>query len=391
MTQVTGQQYTSTMAQFQRPVDMAKALYKLEPDAAPFTVLLNGIKTSKAAKNSTFSWGNVSPASRFGVTTASANSSVTTIAVDDGTQYGAEWLFSVPRTGELISVTSISTNNLTVERGIGGTTAAPLNSGEQLYILGVAATEGDYSKPARTQLPTQVTNYTEIFKRSVAASGTELSSDDMFDEHEWVRMQKEQGVEHRKDIELQFILGAPGERTSQSSTSSGKRRTTGGVLNYFTSNVQAAGGTLSTATLRTWMQSLFRYGSNERTVFASSKVLAALDSFVEGKLQLRSSDSSFNVSMAQWVFSAGTLNFVKHPLLEGTTLSGYGFAVDWSDNAIAFRYLGGGPGGSRNTKLLENRQANDLDGRQDEYISEVGLQAGKPGVHGVLTGVTGPA
>lgn len=391
MAVVVGQQRTDTVAQFQRVVDMRSRLYKLEPDAAPFTVLLTNIKDKRRAVNSSFSWGNVSPESRFGVTTQSRLSTDTTVTVDDGTQYAAEYLVSVPRTGEVISVSSISTNTLTIERGVGGSTAAAMNNGEQFYILGVAATEGDYSKPPRTVTPTQVTNKTEIFKRSVEASGTELSSSDMFDEHEWVRMQKEQGVEHRKDIELAFILGKPEERTSLSATSSGKRRLTGGLLNYLTLNNQAGGGTLTTATLRTWYRSLFRYGSNKRTIFASAVVLSAVDSFVESKLQLRPSDETYNVSMAQMVTSSGVVNFVKHPLLEGTTLSGYAIAIDWADDALAFRYLNGeGPGPSRDTRLMENVQANDLDGRRDQYLTEAGLQAGKPGVHGVLTGVTGP-
>jgi hypothetical protein len=71
---------------------------------------------------------------------------------------------------EVLQVTAISTNTLTVVRGIGGTTAAALVDTDPLFVIGTAAEEGALSQVARTQNPV-ATNYTQIFKHSVEASG----------------------------------------------------------------------------------------------------------------------------------------------------------------------------------------------------------------------------
>jgi hypothetical protein len=63
----------------------------------------------------------------------------------------------------------------------------------------------------------------------------------------------------------------------------------------------------------------------------------------------------------------GALSLVYHKLLRGTKYGGYGILVDM-DN-VAYRYLANDEM-SRDTKLLTNRQANDQDGRKDEFLSE---------------------
>jgi hypothetical protein len=63
----------------------------------------------------------------------------------------------------------------------------------------------------------------------------------------------------------------------------------------------------------------------------------------------------------------------------------YRILVDM-DN-VAYRYLANDEM-SRDTKLLTNRQANDQDGRKDEFLSECGFQAKLQSTHAVLTGIT---
>jgi hypothetical protein len=53
----------------------------------------------------------------------------------------------------------------------------------------------------------------------------------------------------------------------------------------------------------------------------------------------------------------------------------------------AYRFLAG-EGENRDTKVLPNRQANDLDGRKEEILTEVTLQFGTEKAHAVLSGVT---
>jgi hypothetical protein len=86
----------------------------------------------------------------------------------------------------------------------------------------------------------------------------------------------------------------------------------------------------------------------------------------------------------------GTLNIVKHNLLEGEQ-SGNAYVVDFVAGNVQYRYLdgSGAPGGSRDTRLYTDRQNPGTDGQRDEIISEVGLQCGLPKTGGRLTGVAG--
>ena len=52
---------------------------------------------------------------------------------------------------------------------------------------------------------------------------------------------------------------------------------------------------------------------------------------------------------------------------EVTTYAGYGYLLDL--DGLAYRYLT-----DSDTKLKTNIQANDADGEEDEYISEIGFQ-----------------
>jgi hypothetical protein len=55
---------------------------------------------------------------------------------------------------------------------------------------------------------------------------------------------------------------------------------------------------------------------------------------------------------------------------------------------VKYVYLGGGPGGDRDTHKNENIQENDRDGRKDEFLTECGFKLGQEKKHGKLIGVT---
>jgi hypothetical protein len=65
--------------------------------------------------------------------------------------------------------------------------------------------------------------------------------------------------------------------------------------------------------------------------------------------------------------------------------AGYGLVVDLEN--IKLRYMSG-KDGNRLGMLRTNIQANDADGEEDEYLSELGLQLMLESAHGVLKGVS---
>lgn len=388
MTVQVGQRQTENIAPAQRVIDMAKPILLLEPSANPITTFLGRLEGRKRkCSDPEFSWQEDKLEARYDAVNngSGITNSATTIAVDTGSIFAAEDIVKNPRTGEIVYVSGVSGNNLTVVRGFGSTSGTAMNDNDVLLVIGTAAAEGDTSLPARSENPVKKLNYTQIFKHSVEESGTALSSSNESTPHDWDHQRKKAGIEHRKDIELAFLFGAPGEETVGSDTV----RTTGGLLNFLTQNNQDMGGTMTEAEFGQFMRSGFRYGGDTKVLFAGPLGIDVLNNYSVAKLQTTVGQNKYGVNITQITTGQGTVSIVKHNLLEGY-YAGHMILVDFSDESVAYRYLNGdGPGGSRDTMLLTSREENDRDGKKDEYLSEVGLQAGQADRHGVATGITG--
>ena len=73
---------------------------------------------------------------------------------------------------EVLLVTAVAGNVLTVVRRYGGTPASNLANGQKLTILGNAAVEGADAPPVRLSTRFRQYNYTQIFTTTVEVSGT---------------------------------------------------------------------------------------------------------------------------------------------------------------------------------------------------------------------------
>jgi hypothetical protein len=382
----TGVRTTANVAAEQRAIDMSDPILDLEPDSVPLTVITKKISKS-SAKDVKIQWEESELGARYTQVNNGAGyvSGATSIVVDSGAVAAPKnVIVSVPRTGELMFVTGISTNTWTVTRGFAGSTAAALVDDDPLFVIGSAAEEYSMVPDPVSPNPVNVFNYLQIFRKSMGASGTWMSSDNLTKPLDWKWQSKQLAIEHAKDIEHALLFGRPSAGTG----ADGRPIWTTGGLNYFLANNRlAVGGALTQTNLDTWMLDVCRYGS-VKTLFASGKVMAAINGFAVGKLQIEQGENTYGLRVQQYIGPHGTLNLIRHPLLEGAIYGGYAFAVDMK-RRIEFKYLDGGDGPSRDTKLLTNRQEPGRDGQIDELLTQAGLLLGNPKAHGVLTGVTG--
>jgi len=77
---------------------------------------------------------------------------------------------------ELMRVTSVSTDAVTVARGFGGSTAASHASGAGIRITGAVSVQGAAVGPARTTTKVGKYNYTQIYNQSVTITSTQRST-----------------------------------------------------------------------------------------------------------------------------------------------------------------------------------------------------------------------
>jgi hypothetical protein len=266
--------------------------------------------------------------------------------------------------------------------GVGTGTA--MNSGDELMKVGTAQPENDTSKPARSDVPTKITNNTQIFRTPFEASETLRASGFQLSPNEWDRQQKNHGIEHAIDIESAGLFG----KRSTTNPGSTADRTTAGILAHITTNQTDAGGDLSEAEWNAFLATAFTGatgGSDRKLFLASSTVVGALNKFPASKQQTKNDETTYGMNVTTYNSPFGSIKLIYHRLLRGTKYGGYGIVIDL-DN-VSYRYLANDQQ-SRDTKLLPNRQPNDQDGRKDEFLSECGFQVKLQEAHAVLTGVT---
>jgi hypothetical protein len=377
---LTGAMTTTNVLSDQLAIDLSGEISLLEPSAQPLAVFSRaaGKKRTVATK---FSWLEDVRKPRFDTTAgAVAGTVATAIPVTNPTYYQQWDQVLNSRTGEQLRVDSVAAPNINVTRGI-GSTAAAINSGDELIIIGSAQPENDTSKPARSDVPTKGQNYTQIFRTPMEASESLLASGNQVSPAEWARQNRNKGIEHAIDIEYSFLLG----RKSLTTPGATEDRTTGGVLSFVTTNQTDAGGDLSEAEFNAFMLQAMRYGSRSKLALASGVAVSALNKFPASKQQTRNDETTYGMNVTHYTSPFGSLNLVYHRLLEGSKYGGYLILVDMDE--VKYRYLANDQY-NRDTKVETNIQPRDQDGRKDEVKSEVGLEFGQQRAHAVLTGVT---
>lgn len=109
-------------------------------------------------------------------TTAQALAAATTIAVADGTKFRAGMTASPAASDEVVLITAVSGNNLTVVRGFGSTTAADIASGAVLTIDSVGREENSTAQNDGIFQPDQLENYFQTMDTAVEFSRRALAT-----------------------------------------------------------------------------------------------------------------------------------------------------------------------------------------------------------------------
>ena len=120
-------------------------------------------------------------------------------------------------------------------------------------------------------------------------------------------------------------------------------------------------------------------GAATKYLLASSRWLTEINSWAENKLEYRILDKSIGFAAYEYKSPHGRVMLVHAPILDEFHPD-YAFLTDI--NHADYVYLRG-----RDTKLLSGREANDLDGEQYEFLSDVGIQVEFEQSHSLLKGL----
>lgn len=382
-------------------VDAVDKVFLLEPNEHPLVTLLTNVgrtpngttwKGSGILKaptgNPEFDWFEDYYGGRYAKVSGTYSTGAVTITVT-GAGSSSAYIFTVGdlvknmRTGEVMKVATIaSSTTITVASGgraYGSSAAAAGADGDELYIIGNSNEENSGARNINTTRAGKQLNYTQIFKTTIGASGTANESNTYGGSDMKIQRAKK-ATEHALDIERAFWFG---ERKSTTGANGHPERATGGIHEYITtggSYVQNQGGPITAPDFNTFLREGFTYGSNEKMLFAGGIVLQAITEISRGQLQTKVGDTTYGVSIQQWITPFGKINIVHNPLFIGS-LSGSAYLLDME--CFRYRYMN-----NRDTKLMTNVQAPDVDGEIDQYLTECGLERKQAPRCALLKGVT---
>ena len=280
-----------------------------------------------------------------------------------------------------------------------------LSDCDTILVVGSAFEEGGAMGDARSFKPTKHYNYTQIFRTSLSLSRTAQQTKVRTNPQTYQKMKAEALEMHGIDMELAFWFGKPYETTLNSRPI----RYTGGVFNWIKSNTYAAANNISNYATedtidngayngKTWiatgggidwfnsmLERVFRYGGKERLAVCGNGALLGIQrlAMAHGTFNLERIPNKFGMDIRQWVTPFGTVYLQTHPLWNQQAMMRHRMAL-LEPQAYRYRYI-------QDTKFFPdpdgNNKGNRIDGKNEEWLTECGLEFHHPETHGILDGV----
>jgi len=366
--------------------DVSEQMVLLEPDAAPLFVLTNAAKRKQPTIGPRFEWVEDTEVTLWGYAsqTVDYSSAATNILVSDGTIFGVGDICAVPKAQsssaapEVFLVTAISTNTLTITRGIGGSGADTLPATGSIRVLASAFREDDNVGQQRYTAKTVQISYAQIFKTPVKVTHTAASTKQYGAPQGERKYQLVKAlIRHRSEIEAAGLWS----RASESLALPSSRWTTMGFLSRIATNKTDASTTATITTWNTFSETAFRYGEKQKLLLCAPKVISALNFYSQNKLLTRVGDTVFGVKIARFEMALGEFMLANDYRLgigdvgfsTGNSFSNHAYSIDLP--SVAIRYLqGGGDNLIGDTKLYENILPDGSTTRTDEYRSQLGWE-----------------
>jgi hypothetical protein len=364
---------TNGLAGRQR-IDMGDVIFQLENDKAKLSTRVAQLdKDSAFAQSVHWMSDELNPKADAVNNGAGYASGATTVTVDNGGYFRARDLVKVPRTGEVMLVTAVSSNDLTVTRSAGGTAAAALVDNDPLIILGPAYAQGATLQAARTTVEVDNVNYMQIWRHPFKVTGTHKavgSKGGHYVEDDTATQRRKKMLEHARDINLTAYHG---EKDLTSGTG-----LAGGITERIPSGNIDSTASLTETAFNSALKTMFRYGSGTKTLYCSRQVAGIIDGLLRDRLRYQPGDKTGGNNFTSYQSTHGLVKIVADHALEGGSFDKYAVLMD--EEGCKYRTL-------RDTELLTGRQTPDEDAEVEEYLTEATFVWGNGSTHGLFNSI----
>lgn len=271
-----------------------------------------------------------------------------------------------------------------------------LSDCDRVLIIGNINPEGGEMPTSIAYDPVKWYNYTQIFRTPLSitrtARRTRLRTGDAYKEA------KREALElHSIEMEMAFLFGIKTETTG----ANGKpERTTLGLIpaiktgaaancSYYPTSTEGTGKTWVTAG-ETWMnnklEQIFRYGSQEKLALCGNGVLLGIQSLIRAGADMTFQPGvkvDYGLVVGKWVTTFGTIYLKTHPKFNMEASLRHA-AVITEPRLLKYRFIDDTDFYAQPEKHNEGRGR--IDGTEEEYLTEAGLEYHHPSAMGYLTG-----
>lgn len=393
MAAVAGLRGTGDWGTDERPKNFREGILRFNPNGtAPIFAL-----SSKAGKRTTddpeFAWwseGNVLIRLQINGALASGDTNIVVDSVDPtSTTLGAnlgvathlkngDVLLVEPLTDsatfnhELIRVLEVqSETTFTVQRGVGGTSAASIADNQFLTVISSAYAEGTGVPPAVSRNPIKYSNFIQIFKDTYELTGTADNTKTRTNNN-YSEDKKRKMFKHSSDIEWSMMFGRAAETTGEN----GKPlRYMGGIRSFIpTTNVTVFTSAVTPSTFMDAIAPVFDFDTgagDSRIVFAGNTALIELSKIFANEVVFNVNNvvRTYGMDFQEFVMPNGRIMLRSHPLLSRHSLyRKSAFVLDF--DAIKYVTQKGRPDG----KASDDVQNKDEDVRRGFWQSDASME-----------------
>ena len=260
--------------------------------------------------------------------------------------------------------------------------------------IGTANPEASLSGTGFFQTPDLYENYTQIFRTPFNSSTTQLKAGMKWDETgHYAEQSHDALLRHMMDLEMALLWGIKSKMTAASGIAgtNTNQRTMGGIK-YFLEQYEAnngaptsdddpekriianTGGTMSLKRWNSYMQKLFKV-TNQRDFtklcLCGGGFLQVVNDLLSGQTTFNieyDGDESFRFKVTAWEGLFGKVLFLAHPLFNHTgSFNNSGMFIDVLNLNLR-------PLNDRDTQLRPEIQPNNADYREDEFLTEIGME-----------------
>lgn len=429
MTGFLGMRGSGDWATDQRPKNWRETILFLYPNGTvPLTAIMSKMKSEKTDDPQYYWWTKLLPTQAAAITGIYTDAALTVAYVSGGVAGSIIYFkmtaadlvhfrvghtvlmraasdYTVDCVGKVVSRTSnggASSIGVKLLEADDNSASHDLSNADKVMVIGSVNAEGAAMPTGVSYDPDKLFNYTQIFRTPLSitrtARKTRLRTGDAYKE-----MKREALELHGIEMEKAFIFGVPYEGTGDN----GKpERTTEGLLNCLRTNNAAGVDDFQLNTtyhgkmwlddgggedwLDSYLETVFRYGRQEKLALCGTGALLGLNKLARANshFTMTAATKSYGISVTEWVTPFGTIHLKTHPLFNIEVTLRNSMLIFEPENCV-YRYIDDtsfyAEGDAK--QAAPGTQGGRIDGSQEEFLTECGLEYHHPYTGCFLNGV----